>query len=151
MMSSTVCGPADAVLLHAAEPGDLGRDDALVDADYAVFEALGDTSDAANVAAVEIGREPKFGVVRHLDRLRLGLEAVERRYRAERFLLGDNHVGDDVSQYSRLEDAAAQRRTLAVYHDRRTFADRIGDMRFDLSTVFMSISGRSSPWVQNRW
>jgi len=43
---------ADAAFLHAAERGDLGRDDALVDADDAVFEGLGDAPDAANVAAV---------------------------------------------------------------------------------------------------
>src|SRR5207237_5734739 len=34
-----------------------GRDDALVDADDAVFERLGDTRGAADVAAVEIGGE----------------------------------------------------------------------------------------------
>src|SRR5712675_1788847 len=49
---------ADAAFLHAAERGDLGRDDALVDADDAVFERLGDAPDAADVAAVEIGGEP---------------------------------------------------------------------------------------------
>ena len=43
---------ADAAFLHAAEGGDLGRDDALVDADDAVFERLGDPPDAADVAAV---------------------------------------------------------------------------------------------------
>ena len=53
---------ADAAFLHAAERGDLGRDDALVDADDAVFEGFGDAPDAADVAAVEIGREAKFGV-----------------------------------------------------------------------------------------
>ena len=38
---------ADAAFLHAAKGGDLGRDDALVDADDAVFERLGDAPDAA--------------------------------------------------------------------------------------------------------
>ena len=33
---------ADAALLHPAERGDLGRDDAFVDADDAVFERFGD-------------------------------------------------------------------------------------------------------------
>jgi hypothetical protein len=42
---------ADAAFLHAAEGRDLGRDDALVDADDAVFEPLGHTPDAADVAA----------------------------------------------------------------------------------------------------
>ena len=41
---------ADAAFLHAAEGRDLGRDDALVDADDAVFEHLGDAPDAADVA-----------------------------------------------------------------------------------------------------
>src|SRR5262249_42864162 len=43
---------ADAAFLAAAEGGDPGRDDALVDADVAVFERLGDAPDAADVAAV---------------------------------------------------------------------------------------------------
>src|SRR5271166_5099726 len=42
---------ADAAFLHAAERRDLGRDDALVDADDAVFEPLGDAPDVADVAA----------------------------------------------------------------------------------------------------
>src|SRR6516162_5359387 len=49
---------ADAAFLHAAKRGDLGRDDALVDADDAVFEPLGDAPDAADGAAVEISRKP---------------------------------------------------------------------------------------------
>src|SRR5215469_2628469 len=69
---------ADAAFLHAAEGRDLGRDDALVDADDAVFERLGDAPDAADVAAVEIGGEAKLGVVGHAYGLVVGLEAVER-------------------------------------------------------------------------
>src|SRR5437016_4450249 len=38
---------ADARFLHAAERRDLGRDDAFVDADDAVFQGLGDPPDAA--------------------------------------------------------------------------------------------------------
>jgi hypothetical protein len=38
--------------------GDLGRDDAFVAADDAVFKRLGDAPDAADVAAVEIGGGP---------------------------------------------------------------------------------------------
>src|ERR1700730_2701370 len=49
---------ADAAFLHAAKRRDLGRDDALVDADDAVFEGLGDAPDAADVAAAEIGGDP---------------------------------------------------------------------------------------------
>src|ERR1700736_3464841 len=69
---------ADAAFLHAAEGRDLGRDDAFVDADDAVFEGLGDAPDAADIAAVEIGGQPEFGVVGHLDSLVFALEAVKR-------------------------------------------------------------------------
>src|SRR5215831_6304144 len=78
------------LFLHAAERGDLGRDDALVDADDAVFERLGNAPDAADVAAVEIGGEAELGVVGHLDRFVVGLEAVERGDRAEGLFLGDD-------------------------------------------------------------
>jgi hypothetical protein len=53
-----------------------------------VFERLGDPLDAADVAAVEIGGEAEFGVAGHLDRLGVGLEAVERGDRAKGLLLG---------------------------------------------------------------
>ena len=42
---------ADAAFLHAAKRGDLGRDDALVDADNALFEPLCDAPDAAGADA----------------------------------------------------------------------------------------------------
>jgi hypothetical protein len=42
----------------AISPVGFGRDDALVDADDAVFERLGDAPDAADVAPVEIGGGP---------------------------------------------------------------------------------------------
>src|SRR5207245_4996455 len=88
---------ADAALLHAAEGCD--RDDALVDADDAVFEGLGDAPDAADVAAVEIGGEPELGVVGHLDRLVLVLEAVERRNGPEGLLLGNHHGGRHIGTH----------------------------------------------------
>jgi hypothetical protein len=85
--------------LHAAEGRDLGRNDAFVDADDAVFEGFGDAPDAADVAAVEIGGEPEFGVVGHLDGVGFALEAVERRDRAKGFLLGDDHVRRHIGQH----------------------------------------------------
>src|ERR1051326_8224830 len=45
---------AQSGLFHAAEGGDLGRDDAFVDADDAVFQRFGDAEYAANVPRVEI-------------------------------------------------------------------------------------------------
>jgi hypothetical protein len=44
---------AHAVLFHTAERGDLDRDDALVDADEATFEPLGDAPDATDLADTE--------------------------------------------------------------------------------------------------
>jgi hypothetical protein len=43
----------DAAFLHAAERGDLGRDDALVDADDAVFGRRAGAADAAAVGQAE--------------------------------------------------------------------------------------------------
>src|SRR6516164_9952862 len=105
---------ADAAFLHAAEGGDLGRDDALVDADNAIFKGFGDAPDAADVTAVEIGREAELGVVGHLDGLVIGLKAVERRHRSKGLLLGDDHVGRHIGQYRRLEKAAALSGALAA-------------------------------------
>src|SRR5271157_3474421 len=92
-MGKIILMTVDAAFLHAAEGGDLDRDDALVNADDAVFERLGDAPDAADVAAVEIGGEAELGVVGHLDRLGLALEAVERRDGPKDLFLGDDHVG----------------------------------------------------------
>src|SRR5437763_3327006 len=123
---------ADAAFLHAAEWRDLGRDDAFVDPDDAVFEGFGNAPDAADVAAVEIGGETEFGVVRHPDRLVLALEAVERRDRAESLFPRDDHIGRHIGQHGRLEEAAAQRMAMAADRDLGALLHRIGDMRLDL-------------------
>jgi hypothetical protein len=44
----------------ATEGGDLGRDDAFVDADDDVFEGFGDAPDPTDVAVVEIGGDPSL-------------------------------------------------------------------------------------------
>src|SRR5262249_20362304 len=123
---------ADAAFLHAAEGGDLGRDDAFVDPDDAVFEGLGDAPDAADVAAVEIGGETELGVVGHAYGLVVGLEAIERRHRAEGLLLGDDHVSRHVGQYRWLEKAAALSGALTAEDHLGPFLDGIGDVRLDL-------------------
>src|SRR2546422_9159384 len=85
--------PAEARLLHTAERRDLGGDDADVGADDAGLHLLGDPEDAADVAAVEVARQPELGVVREADHLLLGLEADQRRHRSEGLLARDQHVG----------------------------------------------------------
>src|SRR6202011_487889 len=109
-----------------------GRDGALVDADDAVFERLGDAPDAADVAAVEVGGEAELGVVGHLDRVLFALEAVERGDRAEGLFLGDDHVGRHIGQHGRLEEAAALDGALAAGDDLGALLDRVGDVRLDL-------------------
>ena len=50
-------------MLDATKGGDLGRDDAGVDADDAVFQRLLDAGDAADVAAVEVAGEAEDRVI----------------------------------------------------------------------------------------
>src|SRR6266550_4541805 len=66
--------PTDAGLLHAAEGRHLGGDDAFIDADDAVLKAFHDTEDAPDIARIEIGGKPVFGVVCHADGVRIVLE-----------------------------------------------------------------------------
>src|SRR6516164_6009682 len=62
-----------AVAFPPSKRGDLGRDDALADADDAIFEALGDAPDAADVAAVEIRGEPLASLPRARGRVGVGV------------------------------------------------------------------------------
>jgi hypothetical protein len=117
-------------------------DDALVDGDDPVSEAFGDAPDAADVAAVEIGGEPEFTVIGHLDRFIVGLEAVEWRHRPKGLLLGDDHVGRHIGQHRRLEEGAAECRPLAAHRHLGALLERVGAIcASTFSTAFMSISG----------
>ena len=77
VLVQTVTGsfPTDARHLDAAKGGDLGRDQAGIDADHAVFELLRDALDVAVVLGKEIGGQAEFGVIGHPYRFFLGLEA----------------------------------------------------------------------------
>src|SRR5271154_4358733 len=123
---------AEAGFLDAAERRHLGRDDAFVDADDAVFQPLGNPEHAADVARVEIGRQAEFGVVGHADRIVLGLEAEDRRDRAERLLARHRHLGIDVGQDGRLVERAAERVALAAHYDLGPLLDRVLDVLLDL-------------------
>src|SRR3954447_14075888 len=70
-------------LLDPAERCNLGRDQAFIDADNAVLERFSDTPDPSYIAAVEVGRKAKLGIVREPDRLLFGLKAEYRRDRTE--------------------------------------------------------------------
>src|SRR5712672_2666548 len=52
--------PADAGLLHAAKGRDFGRDQAGVESHDAVFERLGDSPGAGEIARIEIGGQAKL-------------------------------------------------------------------------------------------
>ena len=83
---------AEAGLLDAAEGRDLHRDEARVEADHAEFQRLGDPPDAAEVVGEEIGRETERVSLAMRDRLGLGLEAEERRHRAEGLLAAQSFM-----------------------------------------------------------
>ena len=123
---------ADARLLHAAERRDLGDDEAGVDADHAVLERFGDAPDAADVARVEVRREPELGAVRELDHLVVGREADQRRDRTERLLAEDLHLRRDVRSAPSARRSAAERVPLAADRDLRAAARRVGDVVLDL-------------------
>src|SRR4051812_38768281 len=95
---------ADAGLLHAAEGRDLGGDDALIDADDAVFEAFHGAKDAADIARIEIGGEPVFGVVGHADGVLILLEAKQCDHRSEDLLARHGHLGRDIAHNGGLEE-----------------------------------------------
>ena len=65
-----------------------GGDDAHIDAHHAVFQCLADPVNAANVTAVKVAGQAKFGVVGGINGLLLGLELEHRRKRAEGFFFG---------------------------------------------------------------
>ncbi|MPL75524.1 hypothetical protein SDC9_21348 [bioreactor metagenome] len=123
---------AEAGLLDAAEGRDLGRDDAGVHPDDAVFEAFLHAGDAADVAGVEIRGQTEDRGIRLLDHLFLGVEPEQRCDRAEGFLGGDlhllRHAGDD----GRLEEGAAKRVALAAGDDGAAALDHVGDVILDL-------------------
>jgi hypothetical protein len=123
---------AEAGFLHAAEGRHLGRDDAGVDADHAVFQRLGHAPDAAHVAGVEVGGEAELGVVGHADRLGLVLEAEQRRHRAEGFLARHAHVG--VTSARMVGSKKCRRARGACRRDARLapLADGVGDVLLDL-------------------
>ena len=83
---------ADAAFLDAAEGRDFGGDEAGVEADDAVLERLGDAPRAREVARVHVRGQPELGVVRELHGFLVGVDAEQRRHRAEGFLARQDHV-----------------------------------------------------------
>src|ERR1700674_4816872 len=105
---------ADAGLLHTAERRHLSGDDALVDADDAVFQTFHGSKDASDIAGIEIGGKTVFGVVCHSDGIRVLFEPKQRDDGSEDFLAPDGHVGRDVAHDGGLEEGTPERMTFAA-------------------------------------
>ena len=114
-------------------------------ADHAVFERLGDAEDAAEIARVEIGGKAELRGVRLRDHVRLVLEAVDRRQRAEGLLARHQHLGRDVGEHGRLEERCGRAHG-ACRRPRpsRPCPTASAIWRSTLSTASMVISG---PWT----
>ena len=59
------------------------------------------------------------------------MEAEQRRQRSEGFFACDRHVGLDVGQHGRLEEAVAECVALAAQQQARAFRQRVGDVLLD--------------------
>src|SRR5690606_12254868 len=102
------------------------------DAHHAVFQGLGDTPDATDIARVEIRGEAELGGVGKRNRLLLVLEAIERSNRTERFLARDEHFGGDAFQHGRLEEGSAKCVAMPANDNTGPVIDSILDVLLDL-------------------
>src|SRR4051812_19842221 len=84
---------SQAALFDAAERRDLGRDNAVVDADDATLQCFRDPPYALNVAAIEVASKTEFRVVRQTNHFPFVIEANQRRNRAERFFAHCQGIG----------------------------------------------------------
>ncbi len=122
----------EAGLLDAAEGGDLVGDESGVDADHAVLELFGDTPDAADIAAVEIGGQAIDGVIRHAHHILFAGEAHDRRNRPEDLFVEHAHAGLHFGQHRGFEELLAGGMRPAADTQLRAFADGIVDQFADL-------------------
>ena len=123
----------EARLLHAAERRDLGRDQAGVDADDAVFQRLGHAPDPRRGRGRRSRRRGRtrcrWPARSRRPRPRSGRAAPpgRRSPRCATFI-----VAGDAGEDRRLEEAAAERVALAAERDLRALGDRVGDVLLDL-------------------
>lgn len=104
-----------------------------VDAHHAVFQGFAHPESAGHVAGIEVGGQPEFGCIGHLDGFRLGLEAEQWGYGTEGFLPGDQHRRGDIGQYRGLEESAAQGVGLAAGEDSGALLQGVGHVSFHLA------------------
>src|SRR4029077_12203656 len=76
--------------------------------------ALGRPPDPADIAAIEVARESKFGIVGHFDRLLICLEPKQRRQRTKGLFFGDLHLRSNIRQHSWLKECLTKRMSLAA-------------------------------------
>ena len=94
--------------------------------------ASGHAPDAGVVAGEEVGGQAEDGVVGLFDDFLLGLEAEQRRDRAEGFLGGEAHGLGDVAHHGGFEEGAAQRVMLAADDDLGAVRGGVGDVLLHL-------------------
>src|SRR5664279_1193328 len=90
---------AKAGLLGAAERRRRIGDDTPVQADHTEVELLGHAQAAAEVFRVEIGDQTVFGIIGALDRLVLGLEALNRSDGPENFIVQHLGIVGDIGEH----------------------------------------------------
>src|SRR5690606_5749840 len=123
---------AQARRLHATK-GSFGRgNEAGIDADHAVFERLGHTPHAREVARIEVRGEAKLGVVGLGYDIGFVGEAEERGDRPKGFLAGNGHVRRYARDDGGLEEGAAQHVALAAGGNGAALGHGIADMLLDL-------------------
>src|SRR5690606_23468537 len=106
--------PAETALLDPAE-WLVGRHrEHAVDRDAARFELGGDNVRARQVARVEIGAKPETAVVRHRDRIGIGVETDDRQNRAEHLLARKMAVVRDAGEDRRLDETSRGKIALAA-------------------------------------
>src|SRR5262245_63853770 len=121
-----------AALLIAPEGRNLVGNDALVDADDAAFDRLGDAPDTPHVPGIEIGGEAKRRSVGHGDDIDLGFEAEQRGHGTEGLLARNEHVLRHIGEYRRFIEVAPAFEALAANHYLGTFGPRVGNMLLHL-------------------
>src|SRR5664280_978850 len=127
---------AKAGLLGAAERRRRIGDDTPVQADHAEVELLGHAQAAAEVFRVEIGDQTVFSVVGALDRLVLGLEALNRSDGPENFIVQHLGIVGDIGEHGGgIEETGADWRLAAGQH-LGALLDCIGDQLDHLVAAF---------------
>ena len=120
-------------LLDASEWDALVRHQSDVDADHSHLKRLRDAPDAADITAVQVGRQPVFGIVRCFDKLAFIVEPEQWRKRSEGLLARNERIARDVDEHRGLEEGAPEFVARASGDYPGALCDRVGDVGLDLA------------------